>query len=58
MDNLLRPDYFEAWISMLNIDVQKRLSELEQRAIEPNSVAFYTSMKEDLHCDPKTTLSS
>ncbi|PZF71883.1 Fic family protein [Taibaiella soli] len=36
--------YFKTWTSMLDIDVQKEFSVLEQIKLEPHSITFYTSV--------------
>lgn len=41
---LIQPEYFKTWKSMLDIDIQKEFSALEQKKLEPHSFTFYTSV--------------
>lgn len=42
--NLIRRDYFKTWKSMLDIDIQREFSAIEQIVLEPHSFTFYTSV--------------
>lgn len=44
MDNLIKPEYFKTWRSMLDIDIQEKFSTIEQIKLEPHSFTFYTSV--------------
>ncbi len=44
MSSLIKPDYFKTWKSMLDIDIGKELSAIEQIKLEPHSFTFYTSV--------------
>ena len=44
MDKLLKSDYYQMWKSMLDIDIQKEFSAIEQQELEPHSFTFYTSV--------------
>jgi Fic family protein len=42
--NLIKKEYFKVWKSMLDTDIQKEFSSIEQIALEPHSFTFYTSV--------------
>ncbi len=42
--NLIKPEYFKTWKSMLDIDIQKEFSTIEQIRLESHSFTFYTSV--------------
>lgn len=44
MEKLIKPEYFKTWKSMLDIDIQKEFSAIEQIKLEPHSFTFYTSV--------------
>ena len=44
MEKLIKPEYFKTWKSMLDIDIQKEFSAVEQIKLEPHSFTFYTSV--------------
>lgn len=44
MEKLINPAYFKIWKSMLDIDIQKEFSAIEQIKLEPHSFTFYTSV--------------
>ena len=44
MERLLSPEYFKTWKSMLDIDLEKEFSAIEQIKLEPHSFTFYTSV--------------
>jgi Fic family protein len=44
MAKLIKPEYFKIWKSMLDIDIQKEFSAIEQIKLEPHSFTFYTSV--------------
>jgi Fic family protein len=44
MGKLIKPEYFKTWKSMLDIDIQKEFSAIEQIRLEPHSFTFYTSV--------------
>lgn len=44
MTTLIKPEYFTTWKSMLDIDIQKEFSAIEQIKLEPHSFTFYTSV--------------
>lgn len=44
MGNLIKPEYFEHWKAMLNVDIQAEFSGIEQIKLEPHSFTFYTSV--------------
>ncbi len=44
MGSLIKPDYFKAWKAMLDIDIEKGFSAIEQTKLEPHSFTFYTSV--------------
>jgi hypothetical protein len=41
---LTKPEYFKTWKSMLDIDIQKEFSAIEEIKLEPHSFTFYTSV--------------
>lgn len=44
MDELLKYNHYKTWKSMLDIDIQKEFSEIEELELEPHSFTFYTSV--------------
>ncbi|MFT3946551.1 MAG: Fic family protein [Agriterribacter sp.] len=44
MEKLIKPDYFKTWKSMLDTDIQKEFSAIEQIALASHSFTFYTSV--------------
>ncbi len=44
MEKLIKPEYFKTWKSMLDIDIQKEFSAIEQIKLEPHSFTFYISV--------------
>jgi hypothetical protein len=40
MDKLIKSEYFKTWKSMLDIDIQKEFSAIEQFKLEPHSFTF------------------
>lgn len=44
MGKLIKQEHFKHWKSMLDVDIQTEFSAIEQRALEPHSFTFYTSV--------------
>ena len=44
MEKLKKHQNFKIWKSLLDIDIQKEFSEIENRQLEPHSFTFYTSV--------------
>jgi Fic family protein len=44
MSKLIKPDFFNQWKSMLNIDLSASFHEIELFILEPHSFTFYTSV--------------
>ncbi len=44
MSELIKYDYYKTWKSMLDVDIQKEFSALQQRKLESHSFTFYTSV--------------
>lgn len=44
MKKLITQGYFKTWKSMLDINIQKEFSAIEQIKLEPHSFTFYTSV--------------
>ncbi len=44
MEELIKPEYFKAWKSMLDVDIRKEFSTIEHIKLEPYSFTFYTSV--------------
>ncbi|KIC95480.1 Fic family protein [Flavihumibacter solisilvae] len=44
MERLIKPEYFQTWKSMSDIDIRKEFSAIEQKALESHSFTFYTSV--------------
>ncbi|MBS0646246.1 MAG: Fic family protein [Verrucomicrobia bacterium] len=44
MSNLINPEYFKTWKSMLDIDIQEEFSVIQKMELEPHSFTFYTSV--------------
>ena len=44
MEKLIKTEYFKTWKSMLDIDIQKEFSAIENQELEPHSFTFYTSV--------------
>lgn len=44
MEELIKPQYFKLWKSMLDIDIQKEFSAIEKLELDTHSFTFYTSV--------------
>jgi Fic family protein len=44
MDKLIKPEYFEIWKSMLDVDLNEAFSEIQHRILEPHSFTISTSV--------------
>lgn len=44
MEKRLKDSYFKTWKSLLDVDIQKAFSDIQQQKLEPHSFTFYTSV--------------
>jgi Fic family protein len=44
MTNLIQKDYLKVWKSLLDVDIKKEFSGIQQQKLEPYSFTFYTSV--------------
>ena len=44
MGKLITNTYFKTWLSMLDVDIKKEFTAIQQKELEPHSFTFYTSV--------------